>query len=265
MLDFARTAKQWAARPLSASQWLRWAFADANARAAPPLALRLDTGQGGPVIEVSPQADSMLTFLGTLAEHADWEWRLHHRLERNTVVSELAFQRRVGRDYRPELFFEEGVHFIDAEYIKDAAGFITASLAVGGPGAFKDRPAAQVIAGGGGGEVGVSSQLAAAGVTLSPAASGSIVTTEQSVTNEGALAASAQRQSRKRANQREGLTLRLFEDALDVRSLALGGVYRARFDDMDRGRPLERDVRIVALKLGVDGIAEPVVEVSDAA
>lgn len=263
VMEHARTAKQWAARPLSASEWLRWAYADANARDGSLAAsVRLAPFEGGPVIDVSPQSDSMLAFLGTLAQHADWEWKLHHRLERNTVVSELLFQRRVGRDYRPQLFFEEGVHFVDAEYIKDASAFITSSMAVGGTGAFRDRPAAQL---GAGSEAGISTQLAPAAVSLSPAAGGSILSIEQSVTNESALAASAQRQSRKRAGEREQLTLKLFEDALDVRSLALGGVYRARFDDLDLGRPFERDVRIVALKLGVDGIAEPVVEVSDAA
>ena len=203
----------------------------------------------------------MLAFLKTLAEHADWEWTLQHRLERNTVVSELQFQRRVGRDYRSQLYLEEGVHFVDAEYIKDASSFITSSMAVGGTGAFRDRPAAVL----GAGEVGVNTQPATNIVSLSPAAGGSSVAIDQSVTNESALAASAQRQARKMAGEREQLTLRIFEDALDVRSLTLGGVYRARFDDMDLGRPFERDVRIVALKLGVDGIVEPVVEVSDAA
>lgn len=267
VMEYARTTKQWAARPLGASEWLQWAFSDASARdGALGASVRLAPFRGGSVIDISPQSDSMLSFLNTLAEHADWEWKLHHRLARNTVVSELVFQRRIGRDYRPQLFFEEGVHFIDAEYIKDASAFITSSLSVGGTGAFQDRPSAQVQEGGASGEVGTAVQpRPSTGIRLSPAASGSSLSVDQAVTNEGALTASAARQSRKRAGEREQFTLKLFEEALDMRSLALGGIYRARFDDIDLGRPFERDVRIVALRLGVDGIVEPVVEVSDAA
>ena len=133
---------------------------------------------------------------------------------------------------------------------------------MGGTGAFRDRPAAQL---GAGSEAGISTQLAPGAVSLSPAAGGSILSIEQSVTNEGALAASAQRQSRKRAGEREQLTLKLFEDALDVRSLTLVGFYLSRFDYLYLGLPFVRYFRFFALKLGVDGIAEPVVEVSDAA
>ena len=261
LFEHAHTSQQWAERQLSASQWLRWAFADTSGRGAPPLLVRLGPG-GGPVVRTSPQANSFRAFLDTIAESADWEWGLHHRLSRQSVVTELVFRQRVGRDYSSELIFEEGVHFTGAELVRDTAGFIHSSLAVGGSGAFNQRSSVQVVQAGSS-ESGVTAQRQAVDqVPTSPAKAGSVVSIEPSVTNESALRASAQRQFR--ASPGERLSLSLYEAALNMHQLTLGGVYRVRFDDLNLGRPLERKVRVLGIRLGVDGVVEPVVEVQGA-
>ena len=263
LFDWAHTAQQWSERQLSASQWLRWAFADVNGRGIPPLMVQLAPFEGGPAIKVSPQANSFRSFLDTIAEFADWEWSLHHRLGRQTVVTELVLQERIGRDYTSELIFEEGVQFTAAERVTDVTGFIQSSLVVGGSGTFQQRPSVQVVQTGSG-ETGVTTQRRTGAVSTSPAKAGSRVIIEPSVTNEPALRASARRQYRISANVGERMVLGLYEDAINMHQIALGGIYRVRFDDLNLGRPMERKVRILGIKLGVDGVVEPVVEVERA-
>ncbi len=262
LFEWAHTAQQWSERQLSASQWLRWVFADVNGRGNPPLLVQVAPFEGGPAINVSPQANDFRSFLGTIAEFADWEWELHHRIGQG-VVTELVFQERVGRDYTSELIFEEGVHFTAAERVTDVAGFIQSSTVVGGTGTFRQRPSVQVVQTGSG-ESGVTTQRQTGAVSTSPAKAGSRVLIEPSVQNEPALRASAQRQYRTPAHVGERLSLGLYEDAINMHQIALGGVYRVRFDDLNMGRPLERKVRVLGIKLGVDGVVEPVVEVERA-
>ena len=236
-------------------------FQEAAARGEPPLLVSLGSVGAGPPITFTPKAESLLEFLRTMAEFSDWEWGFRYEVTRQYVRTKLLFQKRLGFDRRNEVVFQEGVAFKEAGFTRSPEGAFAASLAVGGTGTFKDRPAQQVNAAGRD-DTGITGNIAGAlaGVPTSPALMGTRVVVEQSVKNADALTAAARRSLRDPDLLRERHVLELVEANIDMDKLEIGSFYGINFKNLDFGLKKEGVVRCLSLDLGEDGIVRMAAE-----
>jgi len=258
-----RTAKNWEELTLSSGIVIKRIFEEADVRGDPPLLVDLGQCVGGPVVAYTPKAEPLSQFLSTMG-NLGWEWSLKSQITQKNVVTDLCWQERIGRDLSSQISFSENKHFLDATLVDDTKGRVTAALAVGGSGAFRDRLASEVNMEGRA-SPGIDGHRAL-GVTvpLSPVLAGTRVAIEPAITNLDALTEIARNLQRSTSDEFESLTFDLAESELDMSTLELGSVYLLRFQNLDLGLGLERRVRFKAFSLGEQGVVNVVGEVLSA-
>ncbi len=243
------------APPLASSvaDHIRRVFAQADARAHPPLLLGLDLDDGGPTVEYQSQGEYLDDFLRRMAEASGWEWALRHELSPRAASTVLQWRGRVGRDMTAHALWEEGRHFRQAGYTQNAAAFISSATAIGGGGAFGRRPAARVDTAGA--EATNPVRRIAPGVDggagrgIGPLL-GSRLLFLPNVTNVEALYRSAEREHDTPDHIREQLSFSLIADAIDWSyPPAPGALANARFSDILSGAKLTRVVRVLGVQL----------------
>lgn len=265
LFDQARTAKDWPERTTTAGTLIRDVFADAAARAEPPLIAELAQDIGlGPRVAYTVKAESLLGFLQHMAQLTNWEWGLRNEVAGGAVRVVLTWAERQGFDRRDETHWLQNRHFAVARLTKSAKGYLSSALAVGGAGSFAARPAAQLNATGRA-DGGIDAQSSGLGRPASPALAGTRVSLHQDATNVEALFNAARRSLDRPPEQiAERLTLKLAESAIDMTKLELGSYYTVRFSDLNLGLGYSRVIRVMGIALDQSGAVEIVPEVQRA-
>jgi hypothetical protein len=257
----ARTAKDWQPLDRAAGDLLKLVFSDVDARAEPPLMVRLGGDlAGGPNVEYTAKAQTFLAFLQTVSRITGWEWGLHHSIEQEPVTT-LLWRDQIGGDYRNEIVFDQEIGFTEARLTQSSDGYLGGVMVVGGSGTFRDRPAAQANREGRA-DAGVDGhKVVADEAAESPALAGTQVLIEQAVTSVAALGTAAVRRFKSIELLKERLTIQLREGGINMKRLELGSVYTVRFSDLDFGLGVERAIRAIGIRLGQDGVVQIVAEV----
>ena len=235
----------------SAAGHIRRVFAQADARAHPPLLLDLDLDEGGPTVAYLGQGEYLDDFLRRMAEATGWEWGLRHELTRAGARSFLVWRAFQGADLTANALWEEGKHFTKAKYTQLASAFISSARAVGGQGAFGERPSGLAITGGFPLEPSrVAPGLSSPPIRDLPGLRGSRIFTLPNVSNEESLVRSAERALDAPEHIREQLSFTLAEQAIDLNYPPAPGVLATvRFSDILSGTTLTRVVRVLGLQL----------------
>jgi hypothetical protein len=210
--------------------------------------------QGGPTVSYTARAETLLSFLRTMATATGWEWALvPAAVDARGASVKLVWAERIGEDVRG-LGFEQGASITEASLEQDAEGFLASAVLVGGTGTFADRPAAAVtISGQSAGGIDAN-PLEQPQRPSSPALAGTRVIVEQQVTNRDVLMQGAAKQHVAPRWVRERLSLTVAEAELDLTKLGLGNYYRFRTGDLALGLGVERIVRVIAFDLGDNGL-----------
>lgn len=243
---------------------------EAKERQRPPLLVDIAAEVEGPVVNYQARAEPVLDFLRTMSS-AGLEWQIATRLLPNDIRVQLVLTERVGRDLSNEIIFEQvtaggesGGAFVDAELTRDAEGYISSALVIGGTGEIGDRPAVEVSTSGLS-DQNVSARPSGAAVADSPALGATRVIVEEALDNEDALFAVAQRQYATPEYVRELMTMSLFEGWLAdngyLQDLGVGSTYGVRFADLTFGLGYERRVRCIALDFDTSGTIRMTAEV----
>jgi len=255
------TSKGWPEQDASLGEMLRRVLGEAIQRAEPPLLVELPTTHG-PRIAFTPAAHQLDDFMRTMSEFSDWEWLIDSELFGVGLRHRLISRRRLGRDLRSELTFEDGKHFTGAKLHRRASAYLKTAVAVGGSGIFGSRPAAQANAAGRE-ELGtLPSAVGSAEPPASPALMGTGLNIDSSVTNQEALAANARRQHHSTDNVKHALSFTLYEaenadglEAIDASKLELGSLYTAHYEDLALGKQYVRDVRLLGYSFDIQTAA----------
>lgn len=80
--------------------------------------------------------------LDELAKKTGDEWWLEQVVERNKIEVFLRWGRKRGSDKSGAIHLQEGIHFAENKYIRDALGFAQSVTVIGGGATVADRPAA---------------------------------------------------------------------------------------------------------------------------
>jgi len=221
-------------------------FAEAEARAEPPLLVKLEL-EDGPPVRYTPRANTLLDFLDTLADFTDWEWGLSHEVG-PTLATTLSWRGRQGFDRTGEVCWEHGFHFTKASYTQDAEGFIGSGVAVGGTGLFAERAAAAVNISGAASPGIEARPVAVMNVPIFPALAGTAVLVDSQVDDKESLFRGAARLHNRPQAAKEQLSLQLAESMVDLNRLGIGDYVTVRLSDINLGLGLERTVRVTALQ-----------------
>lgn len=254
----ARTRKDWGTLgEQSIGELIKTLFGEAQRGGSLPVPVAIDS-YGGPDVEYTPRAESLLDVLRDLAR-VGYEWTMRYEIDRYTVNATLVCAERLGSDHRSGTVFQGGAHFNEATLHQQAEGLFAEAVVVGGTGTFADRPAATAtIEGRASGEVGAAVYPAPNAPLLSeqtsPIVAGSRVITLPSVTNQRALASAARALYSAPDYVRERLSGKLVEGAITPSEVELGGTYTVRFDSLAWGLNVVRDVRFLGLSFGEDGM-----------
>ncbi len=266
LFEQARTAKGWGEMYAPSGEVIRRVFAEAARRAEPSLLVDVPEPIG-PMVRYTPAAEPISDFLNTMSELTDWEWQVVYRQTTHEMSPKLLWQRRIGKDYRGSVMFEEGHHFTALDFGRHAKGFLRAGLAIGGTGTLADRPAVQVNPQGRADRGIVGRALVGRERSReSPSFAGTRTMVEPFVRNEAALGAAGQRLHASPDLMGEALSFRMWDApnvdgvaSVDTSVLEIGGQYGVRF--LARGVQVVRDIRAIALAVGEDHSIEIVAEV----
>lgn len=222
----------------------------------------------GPYVEYPPAGETVLDFLQTMVEAADWEWDVvFDDVGPDGLQPRLVWAERIGgqRDLSqvggPGIEIIDGVHFIRAGFSRSVrgGGNLKSSIAVGGSGTFRERPAAIASAGGASrdGLTGVATDE-----TTEDAPGGSRLIVNPQIENADALERAALRIHHAPEYIGEGLTVTLREGAnadgltpFPLEALVLGAQYRFRATDArwSSEGAVDRTIRLIGYDFGGDG------------
>jgi len=252
LFEKARNAKSQTENLLGAAEHIRRAVASANRQGHPPLLIGLDLNEGGPLIAYTPQAEYLDDLLRRMSEASGWEWGLRFEVTEGRALTTLEWRKRRGLDLSAAVIWEEGKHFEQARYRRKASAFISSTLAVGGTGNFRTRQAVTNVRAAADDDA-IGLRPAPEPVTDEqpfPSLQGTRVMIFPNVSNDDALAASAQREQDSPEHVREQVSFSLVEDAINLTSPpAPGDVVTVRFSDILTGAAVTRQVRLLGLQL----------------
>lgn len=234
----------------------------ARQRGDPPLQLEFSGQDGGPTIEYTPRAQTVLSFLSTMEKWTGWEWDVVTRIDDLRARPVLTWQHRVGRDLSHDFWIEDGVHVKDLRLTQDAEGWLTSAIAIAGTGPLAQRETVTTTREGFRTEDAV--DVGDAKVLLTPTDSPALMGTRVIVDDQvgpASLGAAAARVLDAPEFIRESLEFTLVESTVQMDKIELGNLISIRFADMGFGLGVERVVRIVAMSMGVDGEIRVVAEV----
>lgn len=220
---------------------------EVDRRDAPPLLVEYDLERGGPRFWNLPEGESVLDYVSEVHDMTGWEWGLQHSLDLAGVGTKFLWRRRIGRDLRDEVKWEENINFTQFQFTQDASKFVDIAIVVG-----VDAEGEQLL------WVAARHPLSK---TLPPALRGTVLGIRQQTQNRATLQAEADRMVNDPTNRGEHISFGLAESTIST-PVNPGDYVRVVFTDIDR--TVERVVRILGTQhnsgsgvIEVEGDVEP--------
>lgn len=214
-------------------------------RGEPALYLLLDAIEAGPAVTYEYRAQRGTDFLRQMADFTGWEWHLFSRVGK-AVDTWLRWAERVGVDRREAVVLEENIHLADVRYVRDYEAGISASLVVGGSGAFSTRQYA--VANQNGRDDTANATPVKAPITRGLGGTRRIIDPQMS----GSLVNAAMRMHDTPDYATEQISFTLAEASVDMALINVGDTVTVRLATTDLGLPLERAVRLTAINFDPD-------------
>lgn len=219
-------------------------------RAEPAPFLKYDSVGFGPGANFEVRADYALDMLEALAQQTNFEWGFASQVSDQAVETRLIWQARLGTDRRNQDIWTEQHHFTKATYSRRYRNGVRATIAVGGSGAFGNRPTAVVSVGGTASDLTRADTIDRRSPFTPIGLGGTRMAMTEQITDPIVLKQQAQQMHEAPENAAERISLSLSEGAVDdMAKFGLGDIRTIRLQTTALGTAMERIVRIVGIQM----------------